>query len=135
MTEDERRDQVRKRHRADDSCANLRVDADLLEFFRRQRSRLGEDVLGHGKLADVVQERCRLHAADIALRHAERAREANGVQLNSTDVVVGGLVLCVDGERQRLDGREVQLRDLIGSPGNTKCEVERKKGDWQQPER
>ena len=34
VTEDERRDGIRKRHPADDSCADLRMDAYLLKFFR-----------------------------------------------------------------------------------------------------
>ena len=68
VAQDERRDRIRERHRADDLGADLRVNADLLEFFRRQRARLREDVLRHRELADVVQQRRGLHALDLARR-------------------------------------------------------------------
>ena len=85
------------------------MNADLVKFFRRQRARLGEDVLRYGELADVVQQRRGLDAADVVLGHAERAREANRVHLDAADMVVRGLILRVDGERQRFDGRQVEL--------------------------
>ena len=33
------------------------MDLHLLELFRGQAAGLGDDVLGHGQLADVVQQR------------------------------------------------------------------------------
>ena len=67
MAEDERRHRIRERHRGDDLGADLRMDADFLELFLRQRTGLGQNVLGHGELADVVQERRGLHALDLAV--------------------------------------------------------------------
>ena len=116
MAQDERRDRIRERHRADDVGADLRVGADLLELFGRQRARLREDVLGHGELADVVQQRRRLHALDLVLRHAERARERRRVELHAADVRLRGLILRVDRERQRFDRRQVQVRHLAHVP-------------------
>ena len=66
VAEDQRRDRIRKRHAGDDLRADLRMDADLLEFFRRQRPGLREDVLGHRELADVVQQRRGLDALDFS---------------------------------------------------------------------
>ena len=57
MAQDQRRDRIGKRDRRDDVGADLRDDADLLELLRGERPRLREDVLGHGQLADVVQQR------------------------------------------------------------------------------
>ena len=78
MAEDQRRHRIRERHAADDLGADLRVDADLLELLLRQRPRLRQDVLGHGQLADVVEQRRGLHALDLGLAacRAPRARPA-----------------------------------------------------------
>ena len=67
VAQDQRRHRVGERHGGDDLRADLRVDADLLELFLRERSRLRQDVLGHGELADVVQQRGCLDALDLAL--------------------------------------------------------------------
>ncbi len=112
MAEDQRRHRIRERHRADDVGADLRMGADLLELFGRQRPRLRQDVLGHRQLADVVQQRRRLHALDVVLGHPERARERRRVELHAPDVELRGLVLRVDRQRERLDRRQVQVRHL-----------------------
>ena len=146
MAQDERRDRVGERHRADDVGADLRMGANLLELFRRQRPGLREDVLRHGELADVVQQRRRLHALHVVVRHAERSRDRGGVELHAPDVRLRGLVLGVDGERQRFDRREVQVRhlahvtllvldapeiDLVGAVG----QIERRDGERRDPVR
>ena len=105
-----------KRHAADDLGADLRMNADLLELLLRQRARLRQDVLGHGELADVVEQRRGLDALDLVLRHAERAREAGGVHLHAADVALRRLILRVDGERQRFDRGQVQIGDLLHVP-------------------
>ena len=92
------------------------MGADLLELLGRQRPRLREDVLGHGQLADVVQQRGRLDALDFVLAHPEAARERGGVELHAADVQLRGLVLRVDRERQRFDRRQVQVRHLLRVP-------------------
>ena len=92
------------------------MDADLLEFLVRERPGLRQDVLGHGQLADVVQQRRGLHALNLVVAHAERARDAGGVHLNAPDVALGRLVLGVDGERERFDRGEVQIGDLADVP-------------------
>ena len=113
VAQDERRDRVGERHGADDLGADLRVNADLLELFLRERARLREDVLGHGQLADVVQQRRGLDALDLVVGHAQRAGQARGVDLHAADVRLGRLVLGVDGQRQRLDRGQVQVGHLL----------------------
>ena len=68
VAEDQRRHRIGERHRGDDLRADLRVNADLLEFFLRQRAGLRQDVLGHRQLADVVQQRRGLDALDFVRR-------------------------------------------------------------------
>ena len=113
VAQNERRHRVRERHRADDLGADLGVDADLLELLLRQRSRLRQDVLGHGQLADIVEQGRRLHALDLVVGHAQRPGDAGGVDLHAADVALGGLVLGVDGQRQRFDRGQVQVRHLL----------------------
>ena len=144
MAEDQRRHRVRERDGADDVGADLRVRADLLELFGRERPRLRQDVLGHGQLADVVQQRGRLDSLDVVLGHPERAGERRGVQLHAPDVGLRGLVLRVDRQRERFDRRQVQVRhlahvallvvdpaeiDLVAAVG----QVERRRRERQQP--
>ena len=107
-----RRHGVRERHASEDLGAHLRVYLDLLALLRSERTRLAQDVLRHGELADVVEQRGRAHALHVGGRHAERFREAGRVDLDPAQVRRGRLVLGVDGERQRLDRRKVQLREL-----------------------
>ena len=82
----------------------------------RQRARLRQDVLGHRELADVVQQRRGLDALDLVVGHAQRARQAGGVDLHAADVRLRRLVLGVDRERQRFDRREVQVGHLLDVP-------------------
>ena len=71
---------------------------------------------GHGELADVVQQRRGLHALDLVLAHPEAAGQGSSVELHAADVQLRGLVLRVDRERQRFDGRQVQVRHLLRMP-------------------
>ena len=120
--------------------------ANLLELFGRQRPRLGKNVLGHRELADVVQQRRGLHALNLVLLHAERARDRGRIELHAPDVGLRGLVLGVDGQRQRFDRRQVQVGhfphvtllvvypteiDLVGAVG----QIERRNRQHGQPVR
>ena len=116
VAEDERRHRVRERHRADDLGADLRVNANLLELFLGERTRLREDVLGHGQLADVVEQRRGLDALNLVVGHAQRAGQPGGVDLHAADVRLRGLILGVDGERQRLDRGQMQVGHLLDVP-------------------
>ena len=114
VAQDQRRHGIGERHRADDVGADLRMGADLLELFRRQRARLGQNVLGHRELADIVQQRRRLDALDLVLAHAQTARQRRRIELHAADVELRRLVLGVDRERQRFDRRQVQVGHLLG---------------------
>ena len=75
-----------------------------------------EDVVRHGELADVVQQRSRLHGLHLDLGHPELTRDSGGVDLNAADVVFRRAVLRVDRARERFDRREVQLGNLLDVP-------------------
>ena len=49
-------------------------------------------------------------------------------------MVVRGLILRVDGERQRLDGRQVEFRNLIGAAGKRRIRSAVQQRNRQQPE-
>ena len=89
---------------------------DLLEFLRRQRPRLGEDVIRHRELADVVQQRSGLDRLHLELGHPELTRNSGGVDLNAADMVFRRAVLRVDRSSERFDRREVQFGDLLDVP-------------------
>ena len=113
---DQRHDRIRERHVRDDLGADARMRLDAGELLGGERPRLREDVLGHGQLADVVQQRRGLDAADLALAHAERLGQAAGQPLDAADVLREGVVLGVDRRGQGLDRRQVQVGDLAHLP-------------------
>ncbi len=116
VAEDQRRHGIRERHGRDDFRADLRVNADLLELFLRQRPGLGQDVLGHRELPDVVEQRRRLDALNLVGREAGGRRQACRVDLHAPDVRLRRLILRVDRARQRFDGRQVQIGGLPDVP-------------------
>src|SRR2546422_3820529 len=71
-------------HRPDDLSAHLRVDADFLELFLRQRARLRQDVLGDRELADVVQQR----------------RDRKSTRLNSSHGYISYAVFCLKKKKK-----------------------------------
>ncbi len=113
MAPDDRGHGVRKGHGREDLGSNLGMDPDLLELLRRQRTGLGEDVLGYGELPDVVEEGRGLDPLNLDVRHAQGACEPCRIRLHAPDVIGCCLVLRVDGECERLDGGQVQLRHLL----------------------
>ena len=90
----------------------VHVRFDDLELLRRQLPRLGEDVLRHPQLADVVQQRRDLHRLHLLRRETEPLRQADRVLPHPVDVLVGVTILGVDRHRQRSDHRVVQLVQL-----------------------
>ena len=113
MAQNQRRHRIGERHAADDLGAHLRVNPNLLKLLLRQRARLREDVLGHGQLADVVQQRGGLDALDLGVRHPERTGQPRRVDLHPLNLPLADFVLGVDGERERFDGGQVQIRHLL----------------------
>ena len=116
VTQDERGDRIGKRYGRDDVGTDLRMGLDLLEFLRRERSRLCEDVVRHRELADVVEECSRLHGLDLDLGHAHLPRHGGRINLHAADVVLRRAVFGVDRTRKRLDRGQMQLGYLLDVP-------------------
>ncbi len=89
------------------------MDPDLLEFFRRERAGLRENVLRNGQLPDVVQKRGGLDRLQFFARYADRFRQPARVELHAKDVRVAHLVLRVDRARERLDRGQMQIRRAL----------------------
>ena len=80
----------------------------LLEFFRRQFSRLRNDVLGHRKLSDVVQHRCRLQCLSLVRAQSQFLGQFHGVHAHPLQVLASRFVLGFDGQRQCFDRPQMQ---------------------------
>ena len=78
MAAHDRHDRIRELDEREDVGADVDVQLHLLELGRRQLARLVEDVLGHGELAGVVQQRRRFDRLQRQLvGDAERPRQAD----------------------------------------------------------
>ena len=91
-----------------------RVNLHLVELFRRQLAGLRDDVLRHRQLSDVVQQGGRLQSLQFGFGEIQRGSQFPRVDLDSLQMVVRGVILGLDRQRQRLDGSEVQGRDFLG---------------------
>ena len=84
------------------------MDFHLLEFFRRQAPRLVDDVFGNCQFADVMEQGSRTQSFDFILGEPEFLRDRNREYAHALQVLVRSVVLGFDGQRQGLDGAQVQ---------------------------
>ena len=63
--------------------------------------------------ADIVQQRRRLQRIQFALTKTDFFADFSGVDANALQMIVRGGVLGFNGEGQRLDGSQVESRDLF----------------------
>ena len=107
-----------------DLRADARMDLDALELLGRQRIRLGQDVLGHRHVADVVEQRRGAHPLHLAVGQARGLGERRRVVLNRPDVLGGAARPGFDRERERFDRRELDVHRaprlvlLFAQPGD-----------------
>ena len=113
MRPHDRHHRIGKADPLQDLRPHQRVDFHLFKFFRRQPSRLRDDVLGHGQLADVMQQRRGMQGFHFARAHTQFFGHFDGIHPHPLQVVVRGVVLGFDGQRQRLDGAQVQSRHFF----------------------
>ena len=114
---DNRLDRIGEVDGREDVGADRRVRLHLVELDRGELARLVQDVLGHGQIAEIVEQRGRLDRLDLpVVFDAELTRQRHRVQLHPADVTAGDLVLGIDRQRQCLDGRQVELAQLVQVP-------------------
>jgi hypothetical protein len=88
------------------------MDLHFLELFRSQLSRLGNDIFRDRQLADIVQQRRGFKGLLLAGAEMQLFADFGGIDLHAPQVIVGGVVLSVDGQGQRFDGAQMQVRHL-----------------------
>src|SRR5262245_30589457 len=77
----------------------------LLEFGWGQSAGLIEDIFRHRELSHVMKQRGSFNGSYLGrILYANSASQADCVVLNSPNVTMRDLILCVDGHSQRLDG-------------------------------
>src|SRR5262249_43898799 len=82
-------------------------------FFRVTFSRLGNDVLGHRELADVVQNGGGAQGLGFVFGQAKILGQFHGVDTHPLQVLVGGMVLGFNRQRQRFNRAQVKIGYLF----------------------
>src|SRR5438309_8574411 len=128
-----RDNRIREVHSLKDLRAYHCVDFHLLEFGGGELTRLVQDVIGNGYLANIVQQRARLESLDLEPVQTEMPCEPRGVHLNSIDVIVSYLVLRINRSGERLDRGKVDETYTLGGLGSLigllEIQVTRRKHD------
>ena len=81
----------------ENAAAQVGVSLDVLEFGRRERTRLAEHVVVDADLADVVQQAGQVDRVEIVRAAANFAGQANREAGNAIAVTAGVRVFGVDG--------------------------------------
>src|SRR5207237_1350242 len=110
---DDGHDRVRKADAFQNLCPDQGVNLHLLELFGSEASGFGDNVLGDGKLANVVQQGGRVQGFQLGAANAQFLGDFDGVDAHTLQVIVRGLVLSFDRERQGFDGTKVEVRHFL----------------------
>ena len=101
-------------HALQDFGAHHRMNLHLLEFFAGQLAGLRDDVLRHGEFADVVQQRGGAQRLQLRFVQAQFLAHFDRVHLHPLQMIVRGMVLGFNGQRQSLDSSQVERSHLFG---------------------
>ncbi len=104
---------VGKLHPFENLGSNDRMNFHLLEFFRSQPPRLGDDVLRHRQFSDIVQHCGGAKRGLFRFVQPQLARNLHRIDLHALKMVVRGLILRVDCQRQRFNRTQVEARNLL----------------------
>ena len=116
MRADNWRHGIRERHPVQNLGAYQGMNFHLLEFFRRQLSRLVDDLLRHRQFSDVMQQCCCAQRLNLILRQTQLLRHFDSIGSYALQMGVCRMILGFDGECERLDGAHVQRRNLLHMP-------------------
>ncbi len=89
------------------------MDFHFLEFLRRQLARLRENMLRYCQLSDIMQQRGRPQGIQFGFVQTHFFADLNGIVLHAAEMLVGGLVLGFNRQRERLDGADVKSVHLL----------------------
>src|SRR5437016_4626692 len=104
---------IRKINSFQNVATYRRMNLHFRKFSFSELAGFVEDVLGHGQLADVVQQRAGEERSQFLVAYFQELTHLTRVNLSSAHVTVSRLVFSVDGNRQRLDGVHVQIGNLF----------------------
>ena len=104
---------IGKAHAFQNLGADEGMNLHLLEFFGRKTAGLRDDVFGYSKLSDVVQQRCRVQSFEFRTGHAQFLCHFDGIDAHALQVLVGGVVLRFNRQRQRFNGSQMEIRHFL----------------------
>src|ERR1035437_131762 len=107
---DDGHDGTREADAVQDLGADNGMDFHLLEFFGGHLAGFGEDVLRDRQLTDIVQQSGRSQPIQLQVGKVHIFSDLFDIGPDAPQVLVGGMVLRLDGERQGFDGAEMQAR-------------------------
>ncbi len=90
------------------------MDFHLVELFASQLSGLRDDVLRNAELADVVKQSGGSQRLDFGGRQAKALAYFKGIDLDALEVIVRGMILRLDSERERFNRAQVQRCHFLG---------------------
>ena len=100
-----------------DAFENLRphywVDLHFFKFFGSQAAGLGDDVLRYSQLADIMKKGSSVQGFEFFGADLHLLGNFDGIHTYALQVVVGGVVFGFNGQRQSLDGAQVETRHLF----------------------
>ena len=114
MGTDDRRNRIREADLLHDLSAHDGVGFHLLELVRSKFAGLRDDVFGDREFADVVQQSGGAESFELALAQSQFFADGDGVDFDSFEMVVGGLVFCLYGERKHFDRSAMERGDFFG---------------------
>src|SRR5215470_6704218 len=100
---------IRKVHAREDLRADDRVYFHLFKLGGSQWAGLVQDVRRYGEFADVVQQCAGFKSGDIVRLQPKHFAHTGGIDLDTPDVAMGGLIFSVDRGGEGFGGSEVKL--------------------------
>ena len=104
---------VGKRHLLQNLRPHDGVNLHLLEFFGSEAAGLVDDVVGNRQFSNIVQKSGGPQGIQVLGAQFHILGDLDGIGAHTMQVGMGGVVLGVDGQRQSLDGAQMQGADLF----------------------
>ena len=89
------------------------MDLHLLELFRGQLAGLGDNVLGNGQFADIMQQSRGAQRFNLLVIDFELLGNLNRVDADALQVIVRVMVFRLDGQCQSFNCAQVERRHVF----------------------